>query len=126
MHYGLKLARADIEVAAAFDIDDVANDVYESNFGLRPRQVVCVMLSPSRHDAAAKSRMTWPLSAVQHPGNSEVSAGQAGCRFVDDGAPMPALYSQVGIHPHPSHRPTHWPPFEARSWITGCKQASCE
>lgn len=40
MHYGLELAQADVEVAAAFDIDDVANEVYESNFGLRPRQVI--------------------------------------------------------------------------------------
>lgn len=44
MHYGLKLARADVEVAAAFDIDDMANMVYESNFGLRPHQVILVMV----------------------------------------------------------------------------------
>ena len=38
MHYGLQLACPEAEVAEAFDIDDVANDVYESNFGHRPYQ----------------------------------------------------------------------------------------
>ncbi len=39
MHYGLKLAWPNAEVLAAFDIDDVANDVYECNIGHRPHQV---------------------------------------------------------------------------------------
>ena len=49
MHYGLSLARPLAEIAGAFDIDDVANDVYESNFGQRPHQVrrgICEVHAP--------------------------------------------------------------------------------
>lgn len=37
--YSLTKAGVDAEVVEAFDINDVANDVYEHNFGHRPYQV---------------------------------------------------------------------------------------
>lgn len=95
MHYGLKLAQANVEVAAAFDIDDVANDVYERNFGIRPHQVGgdASSASPCGGNPAADAYVLYP---VQYSGSSAVAAGKAGRRYLDDGAPMPALYSQVG------------------------------
>ncbi|KAK4401133.1 tRNA (cytosine(38)-C(5))-methyltransferase 2 [Sesamum angolense] len=39
MRYSLIEAGVDAEVVEAFDINDVANDVYEHNFGHRPHQV---------------------------------------------------------------------------------------
>lgn len=36
-------AGVDAEVVEAFDINDVANDVYEHNFGHRPCQVVSLV-----------------------------------------------------------------------------------
>ena len=39
MHYGLTHVFPDAEVACAFDINTVANDVYEHNLGTRPYQV---------------------------------------------------------------------------------------
>ena len=38
MHYGLQQACPQAEVVAAFDLNEVANDVYEYNFGWRPWQ----------------------------------------------------------------------------------------
>ncbi|KAK4485845.1 hypothetical protein RD792_008492 [Penstemon davidsonii] len=38
MRYSLMMAGVDAEVVEAFDINDVANDVYEHNFGHRPHQ----------------------------------------------------------------------------------------
>lgn len=37
-------AGVDAEVIEAFDINDVANDVYEHNFGHRPCQVAVLIL----------------------------------------------------------------------------------
>ena len=93
MHYGLKLAQAEVEVAAAFDIDDVANDVYESNFGIRPYQVggdCAGSASPCSGHPVAEACILCP---VQHSGCSAVAAGKAGCRYLDDGAPLPAVHS---------------------------------
>ncbi|KAK9834710.1 hypothetical protein WJX74_008385 [Apatococcus lobatus] len=53
MHYGLRLAQAEVEIAAAFDIDDVANDVYESNFGLRPHECNIQAIPRSRLEKLA-------------------------------------------------------------------------
>lgn len=39
MHYAVKESLPDAEVICAFDINTVANDVYEHNFGKRPYQV---------------------------------------------------------------------------------------
>ena len=39
--YGLAAACPGSRVAAAFEINDVANDVYQHNHGVRPRQVGC-------------------------------------------------------------------------------------
>lgn len=39
MHYALKSVIPSAQVIAAFDINDVANDVYEHNFKFRPKQV---------------------------------------------------------------------------------------
>lgn len=38
MHYALIAAVPEAEVLRAFEINDVANDVYEHNFGKRPKQ----------------------------------------------------------------------------------------
>ena len=39
MHYAVKQSCLDIEVVCAFDINIVANDVYQFNHGRRPYQV---------------------------------------------------------------------------------------
>lgn len=39
MHFALKQSCPDIEVVSAFDINTVANDVYQHNHGKRPYQV---------------------------------------------------------------------------------------
>lgn len=39
MHAALKLASPDSEVVCAFEISDVANRVYQHNYGLKPHQV---------------------------------------------------------------------------------------
>ncbi|CAG9463171.1 unnamed protein product [Pedinophyceae sp. YPF-701] len=39
LHYGLKAARQDARVILSFDINDMANAVYEHNFGMKPRTV---------------------------------------------------------------------------------------
>lgn len=39
MHYGLTQACSGATVACAFDINEVANDVYQHNHGQRPHQV---------------------------------------------------------------------------------------
>lgn len=38
MHFGLQHACPGAQVVAAFDLNEVANDVYEHNFGWRPWQ----------------------------------------------------------------------------------------
>ncbi|KAM0912950.1 hypothetical protein ACQ4PT_012478 [Festuca glaucescens] len=42
MRYSLASSGVRVEVVEAFDINDVANDVYERNFGHRPCQVPSV------------------------------------------------------------------------------------
>ena len=44
MHYALAQSLPKAEVVCAFDINTIANDVYEHNHGTRPYQVICVML----------------------------------------------------------------------------------
>lgn len=39
MHYAVKQSLPDAEVVCAFDINTVANDVYQCNHGKRPYQV---------------------------------------------------------------------------------------
>lgn len=39
MHFGLQQASPSATVVAAYDLNEVANDVYEHNFGWRPWQV---------------------------------------------------------------------------------------
>jgi tRNA (cytosine38-C5)-methyltransferase len=39
MHYALQEVFPSAEVVEAFDINDLANDVYEHNFKFRPKQV---------------------------------------------------------------------------------------
>lgn len=39
LHWALLEAVPGAEVVSAFDINEVANDVYEHNFGCRPHQV---------------------------------------------------------------------------------------
>jgi tRNA (cytosine38-C5)-methyltransferase len=39
MRYALMLAKIEHRVVASFEISPAANDVYEHNFGERPRQV---------------------------------------------------------------------------------------
>lgn len=41
MHFALQNVLPSAEVVAAFDINDLANDVYEHNFNFRPKQVPC-------------------------------------------------------------------------------------
>ncbi|KAK9858386.1 hypothetical protein WJX84_004189 [Apatococcus fuscideae] len=53
MHYGLLVAKPDAEVVAAFDIDNVANDVYQHNFGRRPHQCNIEAITRSRLDKLA-------------------------------------------------------------------------
>ena len=43
MHYALAQSLPKAEVVCAFDINTVANDVYEHNHGIRPYQVIRVM-----------------------------------------------------------------------------------
>ena len=43
MHFALKRACSNAKVVAAFEINELANDVYEANFGFRPRQVATVI-----------------------------------------------------------------------------------
>lgn len=38
MHFGLQQACPEAQIVAAFDLNEVANDVYEHNFGWRPWQ----------------------------------------------------------------------------------------
>lgn len=38
MHYGLRRVHPQAHVVGAFDLNEVANDVYEHNFGWRPWQ----------------------------------------------------------------------------------------
>ena len=45
MHYTLAQSLPQAEVVCAFDINTVANDVYEHNHGMRPYQVNCLMLT---------------------------------------------------------------------------------
>ena len=42
MHAALLLGAPDVKVACAYEINEVANDVYEANYGVRPRQVQAV------------------------------------------------------------------------------------
>jgi tRNA (cytosine38-C5)-methyltransferase len=39
MHYAFKSLCPDGTVVNAFDINEIANDVYQHNFGFRPKQV---------------------------------------------------------------------------------------
>ncbi len=45
MHYALAQSLPQAEVVCAFDINTIANDVYEHNHGMRPYQVSCVMFT---------------------------------------------------------------------------------
>lgn len=49
MHYALRAVLPQAQVVCAFDINDTANDVYEANFGFRPRQVIRLVLRVSLH-----------------------------------------------------------------------------
>lgn len=39
MHYGLVAALPDAQLVKAFEVNDLANDVYQHNFKIRARQV---------------------------------------------------------------------------------------
>jgi site-specific DNA-cytosine methylase len=43
--YALKMAGVHADVVEAFEINEIANDVYEHNFGHRPNQVSAVCCS---------------------------------------------------------------------------------
>ena len=45
MHYALAQSLPKAEVVCAFDINTVANDVYEHNHGVRPYQVMRVIFT---------------------------------------------------------------------------------
>ena len=45
MHYALAQSLPQAQVVCAFDINTIANDVYEHNHGTRPYQVTCVMFN---------------------------------------------------------------------------------
>ena len=45
MHYALAQSLPQAVVVCAFDINTIANDVYEHNHGTRPYQVTCVMFN---------------------------------------------------------------------------------
>jgi site-specific DNA-cytosine methylase len=47
MRYALMLAGIEHHVVASFEISPAANDVYEHNFGERPRQVSLASQDPS-------------------------------------------------------------------------------
>jgi len=60
MHYALLQAAPHAQVVRAFDINEVANDVYEYNFGQRPWEgnIETVLIGSSPH--------LWMSSALQH------------------------------------------------------------
>ena len=45
MHYGLQRAVPGALVVRAFDLNELANDVYERNFSVRPWQASCVPIA---------------------------------------------------------------------------------
>ena len=40
MHYGLQIGAPRVHVVGAFEVHNIANDVYEHNLGWRPTQVL--------------------------------------------------------------------------------------
>ena len=46
MHHGTQLGAPMVTVVGALEVHNIANDVYEHNFGWRPTQVL--LLSPAR------------------------------------------------------------------------------
>ncbi|XP_051119553.1 tRNA (cytosine(38)-C(5))-methyltransferase 2 isoform X3 [Andrographis paniculata] len=65
MRYSLMKAGVDAEVVEAFDINDVANDVYEQNFGHRPHQGNIQTLSAADLDSYEAD--AWLLSPPCQP-----------------------------------------------------------
>ncbi|KAK9807411.1 hypothetical protein WJX73_001977 [Symbiochloris irregularis] len=65
MHYALQSVVSSTQVAAAFEISDVANDVYELNFGFRPCQGNIQTVSAKKLDALAAQ--LWLLSPPCQP-----------------------------------------------------------
>ena len=72
MHAALLIAAPEAKVACAYEINEVANDVYEANFGMRPRQV------------AAAAALAISAAVLQ------LSADAFGC-------PLPALPAQFSL-----------------------------
>eukprot|EP00897_Mesotaenium_endlicherianum_P003736 jgi/Mesen1/3390/ME000192S02555 len=65
MHYALQLAQVAAEVVEAFDINEVANDVYEHNFGHRPNQGNVQRLTVRQLDAYGAD--VWLMSPPCQP-----------------------------------------------------------
>lgn len=68
LHYALSACRPDASVVA-FDVNDLANSVYEHNFGTRPQQVGAL-----RCPAAPPSGQ--PVAALYNQGNRGSHSGQ--------------------------------------------------
>lgn len=65
LHYGLLQACPQAEVVAAFDLNEVANDTYEHNFGLKPMQVNVGKIRPRQLDGYSAD--LWMLSPPCQP-----------------------------------------------------------
>eukprot|EP00798_Chlamydomonas_sp_ICE-L_P014273 gene14273-20247_t len=82
MHAALKVAAPDAEVACAYDINEVANDVYQANFGRRPRQGNLAAVSPASMDKHAAD--LWLLAPPCQPFTrqglkKDIDDGRASC-----------------------------------------------
>ena len=65
LHYGLLQASPGAKVAAAFDLNDVANETYSHNFGMKPKQANVGKLKPKQLDAFKAD--VWMLSPPCQP-----------------------------------------------------------
>lgn len=70
MHYGLQLAFPSAEVLCAFEINEVANSVYEHNFGKRPKQVFHMLRKlhttfPRTLQFHSRPLQGWPVEVMQ-------------------------------------------------------------